>query len=149
MQALYVENSQLQSSNNLSKTDLSTSASSGITIGGLNLKGGIPQYTKVANVTQITNMTTGVTSNGAAGQITTVSFTTATTATSTFTVTNSSVLATSYVTVAMVSYGGTILTNGIPIITVSSVSAGSFNISVLNAGANALSGVFVLQYKVY
>ena len=58
MQSVYVENSQLQSSNMLSKTNLSTAASGGITIGGLNVKGGIPQYTKVSNVTQITSMTT-------------------------------------------------------------------------------------------
>ena len=64
----------------LFKTDLSIVASGGITIGGLNIKNGIPQSSKVANVTQITSIKMAVISNGSVGQITTVSAGTATTA---------------------------------------------------------------------
>jgi len=104
--------------------------------------------TKQANVTQITSIVTGVTSNGCAGQITTVSATTASASTSTFTVTNSSCLTTSYVQLQLVSYAGTYYTNGVPLLTVSAIGSGSFNVTIANAGVNALSGVLVFNYTI-
>jgi len=98
-------------------------------------------------VTQATSPTTGVTLNSPVGVITTVadlsSITTLTSAT--FTVTNSFCQATSVVTATLVNYAGTLVTNGIPLITVSNVSAGAFDIVILNIGVNALSGAGAAQ----
>jgi hypothetical protein len=108
---------------------------------------GVPSRLSSKNaVTQQTSITTGVTCNGGAGVITTVSATTATTATSTFTVTNDCVLSNHKVLLQLISYAGTPLTNGIPILSVGTISNGSFQISISNYGANALSGALVILF---
>jgi len=103
MSKLYVESGQLQSSDGAVKTPVNA-----LQVGLFNIlsNGGIT-VPKTANVTQTTSITTGVTSNGVAGQITTVSATTASAATSSFTVTNSAVTSSSYVFLQLVSYSGT------------------------------------------
>ncbi len=103
-----------------------------------------------ADVTQITLPTTGVTVNGASGTITTVASTATTGATAAFVVTNSYVLATSNVFLQLRSYtGGALLTNGIPMFTVTNIAAGSFTITVTNVGLNAFTAaVFAIEYLV-
>lgn len=100
-------------------------------------------------VTQETSVTTGVTVNASSGVITTFSQSAAASATSTFTVTNSCVVAGSVVSVTIGNYAGTYGTNGVPLATVSSVSGGSFNITIVNAHVlNALSGVLKINFNV-
>lgn len=108
--------------------------------------GGFRVATKTA-VTQITSITTGVTAASAAGTITTVSATTASGATSTFTVTCAAALSGSKVFLQLVSYAGTKVTT-IPVLSVSSVSAGSFNVAITNYGSASLDGVIVFSYFV-
>lgn len=98
-------------------------------------------------VTQATSISTGVTVNSASGVITTVSATTAAGSTSTFTVTNSCVAAASAVVLSLGAYSGTFGTNGTPIVSVSAVAAGSFDVKIFNAHAtNALSGTLKLHF---
>lgn len=100
-------------------------------------------------VTQLSSITTGVTINSNSGVITTVSATTAGAAKSTFTVTNSSVEADSVVIVGVQNYAGTYTTNGLPVVTVNNVAAGSFDVNIINAHAsNALSGVLKIGFSV-
>jgi hypothetical protein len=99
-------------------------------------------------VSQATNINTTVVANTAAGAITTQTATTATTATDSFTVTNATCAATSVVLANIVSYSGTYITNGIPVVGVSSIGAGSFQIDITNAGTNALNGTFVIHFIV-
>lgn len=102
-----------------------------------------------SNVTQATSITTGVTVNAHAGIITTVSSTLAAEATAEFTVTNSKVLAGSAVLVSIVDYSGTYGTNGIPVVSVDSIAAGSFKIDLSNVhGTNALAGVVKISFLV-
>ena len=100
-------------------------------------------------VTQDTSVTTGVTLNASSGVITTFSQSALAGATSTFTVTNSCVVAGSVVGVTVGNYAGTYGTNGIPLATVSAISAGSFDVTIINGHAlNALSGVLKLNFTV-
>lgn len=100
-------------------------------------------------VTQLTSITTSVTSNTASGVITTVSASTAAQSTSTFTVNCTACAAGSVVVASLGAYSGTLGTNGTPIVTVSAVAAGSFNVRIYNAhAANALSGTLGINYAV-
>lgn len=101
------------------------------------------------SVTQITNTTTPVTANRGAGIITTFTQTAAAGAAVTFTVNNTSVVATSGVLVTLVDYSGTITTNGLPVITVDNILLGSFDLRVNNCHqTNALSGICQIAYFV-
>jgi hypothetical protein len=101
---------------------------------------------KATAATQLTSATTGVTSNGAAGYITTVSLTNASNALTSFTVTNSRVSTTSVVQASINAYSGS---TGIPVVWVSSVSSGSFVVAVDNAHATAaLNGTLTIGYLV-
>lgn len=97
-------------------------------------------------VTQITTIATGVTLNTVTGTITTVSSTLAAGADATFTVTNSAVAATDVVTACTKSYGGT--ADGIPVVNVTAVAAGSFDVNIRNTGAVTLDAVVVLSFAV-
>jgi hypothetical protein len=100
-------------------------------------------------VTQITTITTGVTINSSRGVITTVSAATAGAAVSSFTVTNSAVAATSTVIANVQGYSGTYTTNGLPVVTVGTVAAGSFVVNIINAHAsNALAGTLNIGFIV-
>lgn len=102
-----------------------------------------------ANVTQITSIATAVTVNGVAGTITTFSASAATTATQSFVVNNTTVATTSRIYLQLVSYAGTPLTNGIPLLSVTNPTAdGAFTVNIHNYGANALSGVMVINFLV-
>jgi len=100
---------------------------------------------KQATVTQITNLTTAVSLNGASGIITTVSATTPSLSTETFTVNNTSVSATSVVLVSLSNYSGSTLP---PQVTSSQTVAGSFQIQVSNLGASALDGALTISFMV-
>lgn len=106
------------------------------------------QYSTKTAYSQLTNSTTAVPITSNAGTITTQSMTTATTATTTFAITGANILASSQIMLTLVSYSGTPLTNGVPVLTVSGVGAGTANINVTNYGANALSGTLVFNYMI-
>ena len=100
-------------------------------------------------VTQITSATTAVTANGDVGLITTFSESTAGAATTTFTVNNTGVNANSVVLLTIQNYAGTYGTNGIPVVSVNNIVAGtSFDIKISNVHAtNALSGVMKIGFQ--
>lgn len=99
---------------------------------------------KTANVTQGTSITTGVTVNALNGIITTVSSTLATNAKTSFTVTNSNVLAGSKILVS-VEYDEA--ASGIPMVGVADIVAGSFKIVLSNAaGIDALNNIVKIHY---
>lgn len=100
-------------------------------------------------VTQITSITTAVTLNAACGVITTFAASAAANATQAFTVNNSYVTTGSTVLVSVLSYAGTFSTNGIPVVNVDTVAAGSFQINISNAhGTNALNGALGIGFIV-
>ena len=90
--------------------------------------------------------TTAITST--AGKITTAALSTATTASTTITLTGPLILATSQIMLTMVSYSATYITAGIPILSVSSVVAGTATLLVTNAGANVMAGTVVFNYQI-
>ena len=100
-----------------------------------------------STVTQITSITTSVIINASSGVITTVSSTLAAQANATFTVTNNTIVAASVVNVSLGTYSGTFGTNGTPLVSVPTVAAGSFSITIYNAHAsNALSGTLKIHF---
>ena len=99
-------------------------------------------------VTQATSTSTAVTANGMNGEITCFTSLQATLTTVTFTVNNTAVDADSVILVNVVNYTGTYVTNGIPIVVVNNRVAGtSFDIRIINAGANALAGVLKIAFQ--
>ena len=99
-------------------------------------------------VTQGTSTSTAVTANGQSGEITCFTSSQATLTTVTFTVNNTAVDADSVILVGIVNYAGTFVTNGIPIVAVNNRVAGtSFDIKIVNAGANSLSGVLKIGFQ--
>lgn len=95
-------------------------------------------------VTQITSAATGVTLSKPCGQITTFALTTAAGAEEVFTVTNTLVAATDVI-VLSTTYAGA----GTPMLSVSKVTGGTFDIIITNAhGANALNAVMVINFVV-
>lgn len=140
-------------SDSIASIDSAVAGSGYVTVGGAQTITGAktfntPLVTK-ANVTQGTSITTGVTANGSAGIITTVSSTLAAETTAEFTVTNSSVSASSVVLVSVADYSGTYGTNGIPVVSVDTIGAGSFKVDLTNThGTNALNGIVKIAYLV-
>lgn len=98
-------------------------------------------------VAQATSITTAVTGNSTVLSITTQAATAAAGASQTFTVNNNLVTAASKIFVEVNSYAGTFTTNGIPVLNVDNIVAGtSFDIVISNAhSANALNGVLVIK----
>lgn len=102
-----------------------------------------------ANVTQTTSITTAVTINSSSGNINTVSATLTSNSTATFTVNNNCVASSSSVVLVCVGqYSGTFGTNGFPVVNVASVAAGSFSITIYNAGSNSLNGTIQIHFAV-
>lgn len=101
-------------------------------------------------VSQLTDINTGVTINGASGVITTQTATTAARAIETgFTVTNSAVLAGSIVVAKISDYSGTFFTNGVPDVAVSTIAGGSFILKIMNTDAiTALNGTMKIHFHV-
>ena len=68
-------------------------------------------------------------------------------ATDNFTVLNSRIVTGSVVLLTIVDYAGVLITNGIPVLSVDTIAAGSFNINITNAHAsNGLSGVMKIAF---
>lgn len=101
-----------------------------------------------STVTQATDINTAVTLNASAGVITTVTPDTLAQVSDTFTVNNTSVLATSVVIAHIVDYGGAYGTNGLPVVNVDNIAAGSFDIVILNADMDTALGVGPLQIAI-
>lgn len=119
----------------------------GVSVDNLLIKDGMVQYVKTALVTQLTDLTTAVTSNGVAGSIQTVSSTLGANTSATFTVNNSSMLATNFVELQLVSYSGT---QGGLVLMATNFLAGSFDVTVRNTDpALAQDGVIVFTYYLY
>jgi len=97
------------------------------------------------SVIQITNASTGVTLNFAAGQITTVALTTAAGAEERFTVSNSFMNAKNVVALST-TYAGA----GTPMLSALKVAGGAFDIVITNVhAANALDAVMVINFAVF
>jgi ATP-dependent DNA ligase len=106
----------------------------------------VPAMYDLANVTQATSITTGVTVNAHSGVITTVSSTLAANTETTFTVTNSKVTTDSKIFL-QIQYANA--STGVPTVHVSSISAGSFVIDLLNASTTAaLNDVVKIHYMI-
>lgn len=90
-------------------------------------------FTQGSVVTQATNRTTGVTINAISGQITTSSASLAAETAAVFTVTNNNVFADDIVAIAVA--GGS--NGGNTTVTVTTIAAGSFQITVANQNAAA------------
>lgn len=101
-------------------------------------------------VTQGTSIVTAVVVNNKSGIITTVSTTlTALTATS-FTLTNSVITSGKAVNVFLMGYSGTLITNGVPYVFASAITAGSCTINLVNINAlNALNGTVKIGFEVF
>jgi hypothetical protein len=95
--------------------------------------------------TQITSITTGVAATERSGVITTVPSTLAADASAAFTVTNAKVTAESVVLVSISGYAGA--ADGSPIVR-AAVSAGSFVVTVTNAGTEALDDPIKIAYLI-
>jgi len=96
-----------------------------------------------------TTSSNAITLNKESGIITTESLSTAADGSTVITVTNNTVAATSGIQATLISYAGTFSTNGIPVLNVDDVAAGSFKLIISNAhSANALSGVVKVRYDV-
>jgi hypothetical protein len=100
-------------------------------------------------VTQLTSISTGVTLNKTSGTITTVSTVLASSAFAIFTVTNSTVSATSLVSAQITDYSIAYSGGGHPHVNVDNISAGSFDIALMNSGGSALGGILKIQFTVY
>lgn len=89
------------------------------------------------------------TCNGAWGKVTTGTLTTAAATAATFTINNSSVSATSWVSCQLNGYSGTVTTNGWPEILYCTPGAGTITVTFLNGHATAaLSGTLTIGFDV-
>jgi len=115
---------------------------------GLNLTTDVQgQGGTLRQVTQTGTITSPVTINSEIGQITTVATTLASGGSATFTVNNSACTPTSSVISDIQAYSGTYSTNGLPMVNVGNVSAGSFTLTIMNPhGANALNGTLTIGF---
>jgi hypothetical protein len=111
--------------------------------------GQVELITPTETVTQATSITTGVTLNARKGLITTFTPSTAAVTATIFTVTNSFATTTSNIEAYVVSYGGTLGTNGVPLVMVKARAAGSFDIAIYNTDAtNALATSLVIGFEI-
>lgn len=121
----------------------------GVIAGDVVVIGQAEVITPTESVTQLTSITTGVTLNAKKGLITTFTPSTAALSATIFTVTNSLATTTSHVNAYVVSYGGTLVTNGVPLVMVKARAAGSFDIAIYNIdGTNALATSLVIGFEI-
>jgi len=107
--------------------------------------GGSMENQNYGTVTQITSTTTGVTLSKLSGSITTIAGTLAAAGEESFTVTNTLVAATDTVVACLASTAST----GTPVVSVTAVAAGSFQITVANLHASAaLNALLVINFYV-
>jgi len=97
-------------------------------------------------VTQITSAVTSVTLNTITGEITTFALTNVAGVDHSFTLTNSAIEAGDLIIAHTKTYGGT--ADGIPVVKVQSVAAGSCVLNVNNQGAVALDALAVISFAV-
>lgn len=99
--------------------------------------------------TQSTNITTAVTSNGPSGFIITQTSTLAAQGSQQFTFNNSRIKTGSAILVSINGYGGTLSTNGIPVVNIITVTAGACDIAISNSHAtNALNGALNISFLI-
>ena len=103
-----------------------------------------------SNVTQLTAITSGVTCSGNAGVISTVNTTLAAGGSASFTVTNPRASPSSLILANIVGYTGS---NGFPAVRVTSVTSGSYSLSLTNifdaaTSGSALNGVVKIGYAI-
>ncbi len=119
-----------------------------VTAGAETVDVSVPSFNKGA-IGQPTSVVSAVTLHALSGVITAFGVSTlATDTTFGFTVVNNTVLASSVVVACIEDCSTALGTNGAPVLTVGSVSAGSFVLNVTNAGSNALSGTLKYGFMV-
>lgn len=91
---------------------------------------------------------TNITCNGNFIKLTYTSVTNAAGTSATSIVTNNYVSSNSLITATIQSMGGVLLTDGIPQLFISAITNGSFTLKILNSGANALSGTYIIYCSV-
>lgn len=102
-------------------------------------------------VEQATNATTAVTSNNSSVIIVTQSVSTAaaSAAVTTFAFNNTHIGEFSNVQATIVDYSGTLVTNGVPMVTLTDIAAGTVNVNITNCHpTNALSGTLRISIMV-
>lgn len=115
----------------------------GVTLDGVIAKDGSIELVK-GNVTQLTSITTGVTSTASSGTVTTVSSTIAAGASASFVVTNAFAKTTSKIFLNAFTSG-----NGIPYAVVSAKANGSFTIKLFNVdAAAALNNTVLIDFVI-
>ena len=87
-----------------------------------------------------------MTLNAHSGIITTVSATTAANGCEAFPFSNSKIVASDVIQVAIMKYTGTFGTHGIPVVSVSAIGTGSATVQVCNAGSNSLAGTLKISF---
>lgn len=109
--------------------------------------GGLYQYTTSNNttVTQLTNKSTAVYSNGRTGQITTNNASLAKGVAVTFTVNNSQIVSANDVPMLAIASGATTASYAA---TVTRVTPGAFDITITNNGTGALTDTLVINYAI-
>lgn len=101
------------------------------------------------HVGQATSNTTAVTLNALTGVISTQAADAAAGVSASFTLNDSKIQADSIIQVAIIDYAGAYTTNGLPIVAVDNIAAGSCDIVVSNAHSSAaLSGVLKISFVV-
>lgn len=88
------------------------------------------------------------TCNGQRGIVTTGTLATATLTDASFVINNSSVTASSLVAVTDEGYSGTLVTNGLPVLTTAVPGSGTITVHITNFGANALNGTVAIGFVV-
>jgi hypothetical protein len=87
------------------------------------------------------------TCNGTRGSVVTNALAGATLTSQNYVINNSSVTAASVVSCQVLAYSGTIITNGIPIITGCTAGAGTITVAITNTGANAEAGTVTIGFS--
>lgn len=109
--------------------------------GVLNINGFIAQ-TIASQSVAFGSLSSGITCNGSGCKITITSMTTAVQTNSALVVTNNYVTANSCIIATINSYSGALVTNGIPLVNITGISAGKFTLNISNVlgATNALNG---------
>lgn len=90
----------------------------------------------------------GTTCNGIRGLVEMTGLTNASGAAASYTVSNSSVVAASVMNCTLGAYGGTLTTNGIPLLVQCTPGSGGFTVTIANMGTTVLAGTLNLQFEV-
>ncbi len=91
---------------------------------------------------------TTATCSGTRGVASVTGLTNASAVAATATITNTSVVAGSVLNCTLGAYGGTLTTNGLPVLLQCIPGAGGFSVSITNMGTTALAGTLAIQFEV-